>query len=170
MRPDNARSRAVLKALGFAQEGLSRRYLFIDGAWIDGLLPPHRWDGQADPALPPLRLVGAGDRLQRTTGRRLMSNSFAFGGNNAAVVLRHAAEPAGSADAAAQEALWGALPASHVEDTPDTPTIETLVAAANADHPRADGREWTAADTLKTPDATQACAGLPWRWSTMETI
>src|SRR5699024_12407698 len=39
-------------------------------------------------------------------------------------------------------------PAAHVEDTPDTPTIETLVAAANANHPRAD-REWTAADTLK---------------------
>ena len=38
---------------------------------------------------------------------------------------------------------------AHVEDTPDTPTIETLVAALNADHPRADGRAWTAADTLK---------------------
>jgi 3-oxoacyl-[acyl-carrier-protein] synthase-1 len=53
----------------------------------DGLLPPHRWDGQADPALAPLRLVGAGDRLQRTAGRRLMSNSFAFGGNNVALIL-----------------------------------------------------------------------------------
>ena len=41
------------------------------------------------------------------------------------------------------------LPAAHVEDTPDTPTIATLVAALNADHPRADGRDWTAADTLK---------------------
>ncbi|GAA2103317.1 proline--tRNA ligase [Brevibacterium salitolerans] len=40
------------------------------------------------------------------------------------------------------------VPAAHVEDTPDTPTIETLVAASNALHPRAD-REWTAADTLK---------------------
>ena len=38
---------------------------------------------------------------------------------------------------------------AHVEDTPDTPTIETLVAGLNADHPRTDGREWTAADTLK---------------------
>lgn len=41
------------------------------------------------------------------------------------------------------------LAAAHVEDTPDTPTIETLVAVANDKHPRADGREWTAADTLK---------------------
>ncbi|WP_062522987.1 proline--tRNA ligase [Demequina silvatica] len=43
---------------------------------------------------------------------------------------------------------WDDAPAAHVEDTPDTPTIDTLVAAANAAHPRAD-REWTAADTLK---------------------
>ncbi|HEY5514608.1 MAG TPA: proline--tRNA ligase [Pengzhenrongella sp.] len=38
--------------------------------------------------------------------------------------------------------------AAHVEDTPDAPTIETLVAVANARFPRAD-RAWTAADTLK---------------------
>ena len=53
----------------------------------DGLLPPHLWDGQADPALAPLRLVEAGERLQRASGRRLMSNSFAFGGNNVALIL-----------------------------------------------------------------------------------
>jgi prolyl-tRNA synthetase len=40
------------------------------------------------------------------------------------------------------------LPAAHVEDTPDTPTIETLVAVANERVPRSD-RPWTAADTLK---------------------
>lgn len=43
---------------------------------------------------------------------------------------------------------WSDAPAAHVEDTPDTPTIESLVAHANAHQPRAD-REWTAADTLK---------------------
>jgi prolyl-tRNA synthetase len=36
-----------------------------------------------------------------------------------------------------------------VRETPDTPTIETLVADANARFPREDGRPWTAADTLK---------------------
>jgi prolyl-tRNA synthetase len=36
-----------------------------------------------------------------------------------------------------------------VHDTPDTPTIQTLVELANAEHPRADGIAWTAADTLK---------------------
>ncbi|MGO4385255.1 proline--tRNA ligase [Specibacter sp. RAF43] len=39
-------------------------------------------------------------------------------------------------------------PAAVVRDTPDTPTIDTLVAAANELAPRADGA-WTAADTLK---------------------
>ncbi|MCB7137704.1 proline--tRNA ligase [Cellulosimicrobium marinum] len=39
-------------------------------------------------------------------------------------------------------------PAAHVEDTPDTPTIASLVDVANARYPRAD-RAWTAADTLK---------------------
>ncbi|NJC21928.1 prolyl-tRNA synthetase [Arthrobacter pigmenti] len=39
-------------------------------------------------------------------------------------------------------------PGAEVRDTPDTPTIETLVAHANAALPRED-REWTAADTLK---------------------
>ncbi len=43
---------------------------------------------------------------------------------------------------------WADAPAAHVEDTPDTPTIDTLVASANAHHPRED-RAWTAADTLK---------------------
>jgi prolyl-tRNA synthetase len=44
---------------------------------------------------------------------------------------------------------WEGIPAAHVEDTPDTPTIDTLVAHANAHLPRTDGRAWTAADTLK---------------------
>ncbi len=41
------------------------------------------------------------------------------------------------------------LPEAHVEDTPDTPTIDTLVDLLNRAHPRADVRSWTAADTLK---------------------
>ncbi|WP_250444748.1 proline--tRNA ligase [Actinotalea sp. C106] len=39
-------------------------------------------------------------------------------------------------------------PAAHVEDTPATPTIETLVAVANERFPRPD-RAWSAADALK---------------------
>ena len=61
------------------------------------------------------------------------------------------------------------VPAAHVEDTPDTPTIETLVAVANDRHPNP-GRAWTAADTLKNvvvtlvhPDGGREplCIGLP---------
>ncbi|CAN5419248.1 proline--tRNA ligase [soil metagenome] len=41
------------------------------------------------------------------------------------------------------------LTPAEVLDTPDTPTIQTLVDVANNKHPRPDGRPWTAADTLK---------------------
>ena len=40
-------------------------------------------------------------------------------------------------------------PEAVVYDSPNTPTIETLVALTNAVLPRADGRDWEAADTLK---------------------
>ncbi|MEJ6488262.1 proline--tRNA ligase [Leucobacter sp. USCH14] len=40
-------------------------------------------------------------------------------------------------------------PTAMVYDSPETPTIDTLVAHTNAALPREDGREWTAADTLK---------------------
>jgi prolyl-tRNA synthetase len=43
---------------------------------------------------------------------------------------------------------WDDAPAAHVEDTPDTPTIATLVDLANARFPRTD-RPWQASDTLK---------------------
>lgn len=41
------------------------------------------------------------------------------------------------------------LPEAIVHPSPNTPTIESLVALANRDVPRTDGRDWTAADTLK---------------------
>ncbi len=50
---------------------------------------------------------------------------------------------------ALSESEIAALPAARVFDSPNTPTIETLVAHANAVLPREDAREWTAADTLK---------------------
>ena len=43
---------------------------------------------------------------------------------------------------------YAGLPAAHVEETPDTPTIETLVAHLNERFPR-DRRPWAAEDTLK---------------------
>lgn len=49
------------------------------------LLPPHIWDGVPDPELPSIRLVSPGERAARLNN--IMSSSFAFGGNNAAVIL-----------------------------------------------------------------------------------
>ncbi len=43
---------------------------------------------------------------------------------------------------------YSALPALEVKDTPDTPTIDSLVEVANRVAPKADGA-WTALDTLK---------------------
>mgnify|MGYP000023431877 CR=1 FL=1 len=62
------------------------------------------------------------------------------------------------------------VPTAQEVDTPDTPTIDTLVDVLNAQHPRPDGRAWTAADTLKNvvvmlvhPDGTRSplVVGLP---------
>jgi 3-oxoacyl-[acyl-carrier-protein] synthase-1 len=51
-----------------------------------GRLPPHLWDGVSDPALPVLRVAEPGGSIGRPL-RRVLSNSFAFGGANAALVL-----------------------------------------------------------------------------------
>ena len=50
-------------------------------------LPPHVWDGQADPELPTLNWVTPATRLTSTGPRYLMSNSFAFGGNNVSLII-----------------------------------------------------------------------------------
>jgi 3-oxoacyl-[acyl-carrier-protein] synthase-1 len=51
----------------------------------DGKLPPHRWDGQPDPMLP--TLTGIGSRQYSGKLTTAMSNSFAFGGSNASLIL-----------------------------------------------------------------------------------
>ena len=51
-----------------------------------GLLPVHVWDGERDPELPCINLVGADTRLEQPLNYAL-SNNFAFGGNNISLVL-----------------------------------------------------------------------------------
>ena len=64
--------------------------------------------------------------------------------------LRLRRQHRGGAHPGARAQSYDGVPAAHVEDTPDTPTIETLVALANArDDLRRSDRDWTAADTLK---------------------
>ena len=57
---------------------------------------------------------------------------------------------------------YDGVPAAHVEDTPDTPTIETLVAPPQRARSRGEDRPWAAGDTLKNvlvmlvhPDGTR---------------
>lgn len=51
-----------------------------------GLLPVHWWDGVPDPQLPALHVVQPGMALGRAP-RAVLSNSFAFGGSNCALLL-----------------------------------------------------------------------------------
>ena len=48
-------------------------------------LPPHLWDGAADPELPALHLAGRGELL--APGRAALTATFGFAGSNAALVL-----------------------------------------------------------------------------------
>jgi prolyl-tRNA synthetase len=61
----------------------------------------------------------------------------------------YAANVEAFATAAPEPRSFDGLTPAEVLDTPDTPTIATLVDVANEKHPRPDGRAWTAADTLK---------------------
>jgi 3-oxoacyl-[acyl-carrier-protein] synthase-1 len=55
----------------------------------NGVYPllPHAWDGAPDATLPALHLVRCGDMLEQREPVYFMSNSFAFGGNNCAVII-----------------------------------------------------------------------------------
>jgi prolyl-tRNA synthetase len=64
---------------------------------------------------------------------------------------------------------WDDVPPAHAEQTPDTPTIDTLVTHLNEKYPR-DDRDWQPADTLKNvivtlvhPDGTRepVAVGVP---------
>jgi 3-oxoacyl-[acyl-carrier-protein] synthase-1 len=52
-----------------------------------GRLPPHVWDGVPDPAIPRLNLTTGTQPAPPARLRPMLSSSFAFGGNNVAVIL-----------------------------------------------------------------------------------
>lgn len=56
-------------------------------------LPPHHWDGVVDERTPQLNLVSPGAVLERNGPVHFLSNSFAFGGSNCAVILGRDAKP-----------------------------------------------------------------------------
>jgi 3-oxoacyl-[acyl-carrier-protein] synthase-1 len=58
--------------------------LLDDGLNPGGEVPPHPWDGEADPDIAPIHLSAGG----RAPGlRNILLNAFAFGGSNACMVL-----------------------------------------------------------------------------------
>jgi 3-oxoacyl-[acyl-carrier-protein] synthase-1 len=74
----------ALGAAGAIEAGLC--WLAMQDDNSRGKLPPHLWDRIADPCLPPLNVAEPGDCLGRPL-RWALSNSFAFGGANATLVL-----------------------------------------------------------------------------------
>jgi 3-oxoacyl-[acyl-carrier-protein] synthase-1 len=74
----------ALGAAGAIEAGLC--WLSMQDDNPSGKLPPHLWDGEYDPALPMLNLTEPGDSVGHHL-RWTLSNSFAFGGANATLVL-----------------------------------------------------------------------------------
>jgi 3-oxoacyl-[acyl-carrier-protein] synthase I len=74
----------ALGAAGAIEAGLC--WLAMQDENPSGKLPPHLWDGMCDPHLPMLNIAEPGTRLGHPL-RWTLSNSFAFGGSNAALVL-----------------------------------------------------------------------------------
>ena len=72
----------TLGAAGAHEVGLC--WLLLDESRNGRRLPPQIWDGVRDPRLADLRLVERGDSWKHAA---FMSNSFAFGGSNASVII-----------------------------------------------------------------------------------
>ncbi len=77
----------ALGAAGAIEAGLCWLMMQNDDSTdVEGRLPLHLWDGVRDASLPDLALVAPGDRLGRPV-QWVLSNSFAFGGANAVLIL-----------------------------------------------------------------------------------
>ena len=75
----------TLGAAGAQELGLC--WLSLGEANVARHLPVHGWDGVRDPSLPSLNLVSDDDMWERDL---FVSNSFAFGGSNAAIAIGRA--------------------------------------------------------------------------------
>jgi len=62
-------------------------WLTLNPAFNPGLLPPHLWDGMADPAFPALNLISTQTLLPEAERLIMLSNSFGFGGSNVVLIL-----------------------------------------------------------------------------------
>lgn len=75
-----------LGAAGAIEAGLC--WLLLSELNADSGLPPHLWDGQSDPEIPPLNLLGLEKRALKPL-QYCLSNSFSFGGNNVSLLIGH---------------------------------------------------------------------------------
>jgi 3-oxoacyl-[acyl-carrier-protein] synthase-1 len=76
----------TLGAAGATEVGFC--WLLLSGLNKTAALPPNLWDGEADPSLAKLDIVGPDRYYSRDKSRNiLISNSFAFGGSNACVAI-----------------------------------------------------------------------------------
>jgi 3-oxoacyl-[acyl-carrier-protein] synthase-1 len=73
-------------ALG-AASALEAALVYLSLTHHDGALPPHTWNGHADPNLPRLDFSTTAHRYPPGQRRIAMSNSFAFGGSNVSLIL-----------------------------------------------------------------------------------
>jgi 3-oxoacyl-[acyl-carrier-protein] synthase-1 len=62
-------------------------WLMLEPRYATGTVPPHLWDGEADLEIPQLNLAPAAHSIGCSVRCAALSNSFAFGGSNAAVIL-----------------------------------------------------------------------------------
>ena len=75
----------TLGAAGATEVGFC--WLLLNQSGDSVFLPPHRWDQAKDDKLPPIHLVSDGQELKFRANGAMISNSFAFGGNNASVII-----------------------------------------------------------------------------------
>jgi 3-oxoacyl-[acyl-carrier-protein] synthase-1 len=78
----------TLGAAGATEIGLC--WLLMSRLNCDAVLPKQQWDGCVDGQLVPINLLRTDQRLASTEAKKMMSNSFAFGGSNACVVIGEA--------------------------------------------------------------------------------
>lgn len=75
----------TLGAAGAIEAGFC--YMLLDRATDFFTLPPHRYDGIYDQSLPDINLISDKHEVKAKGQIAMLSNSFAFGGNNCVIVI-----------------------------------------------------------------------------------